>query len=166
MKAITSIKIERENESIADLSYLGDYTDDLKPGVIVRAFKKFYEQLTEEEKEEIPSKNREYRGFKPENTGEPIGTENYYTYGLQNYERMESYNNDNWCMISITAIATITVCDVIQKITSGGFYDIESDSDESYLKEIESNELNTLRGILLELGFTVEEIEKVISSKN
>ena len=50
MKAkIESIKIKKETDTDADTSFLGEYTDTLEPGVIVRCHNKYYEDLTEEE---------------------------------------------------------------------------------------------------------------------
>jgi len=48
MKKIESIKTERIEDCDPDTSYLGKYTDDLRAGVIVRKFGKYFEGLTEE----------------------------------------------------------------------------------------------------------------------
>ncbi len=48
---------------------------------------------------------------------------------------------------------------LINRISSGGLWGIESDSDESYFKEVAQEELAQLEKLLLELGFTAEEIK-------
>ncbi len=44
--------------------------------------------------------------------------------------------------------------DVVQRVTSGGLWGIESDSDKSYFEEVEGDELAALRTILGEMGFS------------
>lgn len=75
---------------------------------------------------------------------------------------MESYNNDDWQYIGVKAQAEIVIDEVCQKITSGGLWGIESDSEESYLKEVESEEMAELRGILYELGFSKRAIATAV----
>jgi hypothetical protein len=72
----------------------------------------------------------------------------------KDYARMESLDNGDWSFIGIRAQAEIVIGGVCQTITSGGLWGIESDSDESYFREVEREELNQLRGILHEMGFS------------
>ena len=52
-------------------------------------------------------------------------------YTRQDYERMESLNAGNWCFVGIRAEAEVQLTgDLIQRITSGGLWGIESDSDK------------------------------------
>lgn len=74
-------------------------------------------------------------------------------YRLQDYKRMESLNQGDWCFIGIRADAEIVVDGVVQEISSGGLWGIESDSDRAYLTEIEGEQLSELRGQLRALGF-------------
>lgn len=166
MKKIDKIKIVHMNDDDPDLSWLGEYTDQLKPGIIVRHYEKFYEDLSEEELEEIPERSREYRGFKPGDTGEKPGDENYKKYALQNYSRMEDINNGNVGFIGISAEAKVLTqypgSDhwLINTLHSGGLYGIESDSDQSYFEEIEKEQLEELKDVLKEYGFSEDEINK------
>jgi len=102
---------------------------------------------------------RELRYFNPpvENyKGEPHA--DIVKYILQDYDRMESLNAGNWCFIGIRAECEVGVPtqytgqhDVIyteQTLTSGGLWGIESDSDDSYLKQTEDEQIDELRDVL------------------
>jgi len=98
------------------------------------------------------------------------------TYTRQDYERMESLNNDHWCYLGIHAEAEIAIAQghsysvqtslgkrterayQTQRISSGGLWGIESDSDKSSFAEIGSDELFALRTQLKELGFSTRAI--------
>ena len=107
---------------------------------------------------------REYAYFLPFAGGMEQGTKDYQTYGMQDYNRAESYNNQNWHYMGIQAIANVSIDGQIQTITSGGLWGIESDSDESYLKEVAQEEIENLKSQLSKLGVTWDdtlEIEQV-----
>jgi hypothetical protein len=76
-------------------------------------------------------------------------------YVCRDYERMERLNRGDWCYIGIRAEAEILVpsAGIVQEITSGGLWGIESDSDESYFAEVEAEELADLRRHLAGIGF-------------
>jgi hypothetical protein len=112
--------------------------------------------------------SREYRYFNPSfNYVGKDGTlhetpENIRKYTRQDYDRMESLNNGHWCYIGIRAEAEIAVpggrgpdgCATIQRISSGGLWGIESDSDKSYFADVQKEELSELKSQLLALGFS------------
>ncbi len=76
-------------------------------------------------------------------------------YIRQDYDRMESLNRGDWCYIGIRAEAQIqTGSDVVQKITSGGLYGVESDSGREHIEETIREELANLKTELLALGFS------------
>ena len=162
---VTTVKIEHRADTSPDFTYMGEYTDKLGPGVIVRAHNEFWEKLPDET--EMPEKGREYRAFKPYAGGEKVGTQEYYKYGKQDYERMESYNRQDWAFIGIVAKATVrfTTSEDVTGITrvhhfsSGGLWGIESDSDESYLKELAQGQLTDLRAVLDAFGIPVTDEE-------
>ena len=79
-------------------------------------------------------------------------------------DRLAQYNNGDFGYIGIRAEAEIVIDSVIQRISSGGLWGTESDSDESYLKEIEQEELSALRSILHELGFSKRAIAAAVKS--
>lgn len=98
----------------------------------------------------------------------------------QDYERMESLNAGNWHYIGIRAEAEISVPasgtfenlaannpyrhDVIQTITSGGLWGIESDSEKKYLESTAKEELADLKGQLKALGFSARAISKAFKN--
>lgn len=63
-------------------------------------------------------------------------------------------------MVGIYAQAEIVVAGTIQEVCSGGLWGIESDSDDEYVTEVETEELGELTLILKELGFSQDAIEE------
>lgn len=111
--------------------------------------------------------NREYRYFNPsfnyvDKNGNalPKNTpEDVRKYVAQDYARMERGNAGDWCLIGIRAEAEYSVGTsrngyLAQEITSGGLWGIESDSEESYLKSVEDEELIDLSVQLKGIGFS------------
>jgi len=102
-----------------------------------------------------PERGREYRFFNP-------NAENYADepeadirkYCLQDYERMKALSNNQWGFIGISAEAQLRINGVLQTIASGGLWGVESDSDQSYLMDVEQEELNQLKSQLHTLGFS------------
>lgn len=74
-------------------------------------------------------------------------------YARQDYERMERLQRGDWGYLGIRADAEIIVDGMTQEITSGGLWGIESDSDQTYLAEIDGEQLAELRSQLRALGF-------------
>ena len=161
-KRIDSISIIHDTDCDSDISDLGEYTDDLEPGVIVCKFGEYFEKLTEDQ--ELPDKGREFRCFRPFAAGETVGTEDYYKYGLQDYQRIRDLDRGEWQYIGIRAVASIVVGYTVQAIESPGLWGVESDSGDDYLKEIADEEIAALRRILLDLGFTESEIDAAIAA--
>lgn len=166
MKKIESIKVLCESDYDNDLSFIGEYTDSIDDNVIVRHFGKFYQDLTTAEKEEIPSRGMEMRGFIPYSGGIKPGKKYFKQYGLKDYERMEKIDSGDIGFMSISAVASIATSDdgkswLCNEISGGGLYGIESDSDESYLQEIAAEQVAELKETLLTLGFTSDEFDAV-----
>jgi hypothetical protein len=63
-------------------------------------------------------------------------------------------------MLSIRAEATVQFKEILQHITSGGLYDIDPNSTEEYLREIEEEAVIALIEELKIIGFTLEQIGK------
>jgi len=177
---ILKVWIEKAVDGSPDTSFLGEWTDDLKPGVIVRALGDFYERLpvpTERDVDgkfrrgdgpEVPAKGREYRGFIPYAGGEKVGTAEFYKYGLQDWKRMEGLNNGDWCMLGIIAKAEVQsrageTWAPIQVLRSGGLWGVESDAIE-YHKDVETEELANLRDELKAWGFGNRAIDYAFKS--
>jgi hypothetical protein len=78
-------------------------------------------------------------------------------YCLQDYARMESLNNGDFCFIGIRAEADYSTggqVSPVQTVSSGGLWGIESDSSPEYLAEIEAEELLSLKSELKAIGFS------------
>ncbi len=105
----------------------------------------------------------EYRYFNgPVENYKGESPEDIRKYVRQDYERMESLNAGNWYYIGMSAEAQVLLTNagspeftgIGQKITSGGLWGIESDSEKSYLESVEKEELSDLRAQLKALGFS------------
>jgi hypothetical protein len=161
---IDSIKIIHAVDEYPDLSYIGKYTDDMEPGVIVREYGEFYEKLPAEMERdtdgrfyrkgspEVPARGREYRGFRPYAGGEKPGTKDYYKYGMQDFKQMEDINNGYIQIIGIYAKATVSYEVAaggrrIDTLESSGLWGIEEGpkGSKAYIKEIEQQQLDDLK---------------------
>jgi len=107
-----------------------------------------------EELNAIPEQSREYRFFIPYAGGEEAHSKEYRTYAEQDWKRMCKYSKSYWSYVGIMAQSEVTLAgsNVIQRITSGGLWGVESDSG-AYLEEVAGEELAGLRGELEALGF-------------
>jgi hypothetical protein len=96
-------------------------------------------------------------------------------YVRQDYKRMEEYNKGYWRCIGIRAVATVGIgtgdtgphgssISLQQKVTSGGIWGVESDSDDDYIKELEQEELAQLRQQLKALGFNSRAISAAVKN--
>lgn len=162
MNKIEEIKVKAMIDDCPDTSWLGEYTDDLKPSVIVRDYGKYYEKLPAEMERdfdgrflckgepEVPPIGREYRGFRPYAGGEKAGTKDYYKYGLQDFKRIEGLEQGDWSFIGIQAEALISYPirsngdRRLERLTSEGLWGIESDSG-SYLDNVKDEQLADLK---------------------
>jgi len=178
MLKIESITITKDLDEYPDTSCIGEYTDDLREGVIVRSLGDFYEKLPAEmerdtdgtflckgEPYNLPAKGREYRGFIPYAGGEKTGTANYYKYGMQDFERMEGRERGDWYFIGVHAEATVKAkgegdhCR-LEELTSAGLWGIESDAGDEYLLEIAQEELGDLKDHLGQFNVDVSDFDQ------
>ena len=76
-------------------------------------------------------------------------------YREQDRLRLEAYNRGDWACIGIRAQATIAIkrngYTTTYTLKSPGLWGIESDADESYLREVFENECEALRQDILAL---------------
>jgi len=178
MNTIEEIKVRAIPDESPDTSWLGEYTDDLGPGVIIRDYDEFYEKIpTEMERDddgkfigkaepELPSKGRNFRGFIPYAGGEKVGTKEFYKYGMQDYKRMEGLNNGDWYFVGIQAEATISYpinggSRRLEHFTSGGLWGIESDSGD-YLNKVAKEEFADLKSHLEEFNVDVSDWDELV----
>jgi hypothetical protein len=136
---IESITVERLPDDNADLSYL---ETKLEGKTIISSC-----QHTQEDMDKHPKR-----------------TMNYIK---RDQERLASYGQ-SWEMIGIRASAEVSYPigngnNWLEHFTSGGLWGIESDSDESYLKEIEQEQLNDLKSHLEQFNVNVKDFDSKIS---
>lgn len=149
MKKIKKITLKRVPDYDADLSYLGTFDPQAQSDYAIA---------------HEPDNNRTFNWFNPQNV-EGDTPRNLRKYAKQDYERMMAYENGHWHMMMVKAEAEIATSEkgnswLINKVSSGGLWGLESDSDESYFKEVEDEQMAELKDLLLELGFTAEDIAK------
>ena len=108
-----------------------------------------------EDANEISNRSRKCRFFLPYAGGEAVGSKDWRAYAQQDWERMRGLTEGKWGYVGIMAQAEVTLAgsNVIQRITSGGLWGIESDSGDAYLEEVAQSELEELRGVLQTIGF-------------
>jgi hypothetical protein len=164
-KRILSIEVKHIDDTDADTSYLGEYSNtpagefSIARNIIgqYHYFNPGRVEAFDPTASWIPAD----RAFADK---ESFWRETMRENARKDYERMEAYNADDWSFIGIRAQAEIAIGGVCQTITSGGLWGIESDSDESYFREVEHEELNQLRGILHELGFSKRAIATAVKA--
>jgi hypothetical protein len=109
-------------------------------------------------------RRHEYRYFNPSQNYGGCTPAEIRKYVKQDYARMESLNRGDWQYIGIAARAEIVVGMVSQTIRSSGLWGIESDSDQSYIKDVEQEQLDELRDQLIALGFSRRAIATAMKS--
>lgn len=162
VKRIQSIKINRIDDLMADVSYIGEYSD------------------TQENEFAIPTglQGPRYKWFNPASV-EPFDPDAtwipkditdkraYWHKAMQknaqlDYERIQNFDAGNFYFFGVRAVAEVVIGETYQTIQSGGLWSIESDSEEAYIREIEQDELAALRSILSDLGFSKRAIAAAV----
>ena len=152
---IEKVKIKIEVDETADQSCLGEFTDELAPGVISTDTWDFL-QWQFGEPVDVPERGRDYRFFRPYAGGEKVGTKNYYKYGKQDAARMAALVRGDWQPVGITAEAIVSYpcgggSSRLETLTSGGLWGVESDCPD-YVQEVMAEQLEDLRGHLQQFG--------------
>lgn len=65
----------------------------------------------------------------------------------EDLRRLATYG-DKWAYLGIWAEAKVYIQGISQTLRSGGLWEVESDSNLEYLREVEMEEYGTLKGIL------------------
>jgi hypothetical protein len=87
-------------------------------------------------------------------------------YIRQDYERLSGLYKGDWAYVGIRAEAEIVAYNcVTQRITSGGLWGIESDSDRAHIEETEQEEFADLKTQLLVLGFSKRAISQAFKNR-
>lgn len=163
---IESLKLIHQADDSPDTSTIGEYTDQCSDWAIERSSGQYVKFLPEDF--EMPSAGREYRFFEPYAGGEERGTKYYQTYGLQDFKRMEELQRGEWYYMGIYWIAEVSHeikgnpgSRRIQSFRSAGLWGIESDSDESYFKEVAEEQLADLKEHLEHFGVNTRNLKKL-----
>lgn len=157
---IARIELQYRYDTDPDYSHLGEYTDEVSPGVIDRSTGEFL-RWEFGEPVNVPARGREYRFFKPCAGGEKPGTKNYYKYGRHDYARIVGLEREDWQYIGIMAAATVLYemangLRRLETFTSGGLWGVESDCAE-HCKAMANEEIEDLREHLSQFGITVSD---------
>jgi len=156
---IESLKIIREVDTYPDTSWMGEYTDDVEPGLICVNTGEFYVWHFGEP-QDVPVTGADFRSFRAYAGGETPAS-NAYAYrkcAKQDFARMEGLSRGEWCFLDIRAEAVVEYTNEhgtrLETLTSSGLGGVESDSGD-YLNEIQAEELADLREHLSQFGITV-----------
>lgn len=152
------VSIKLMNDDNPNTSYLGEYTDNLEAGVIVRGGEypgTFFEEWPDDT--DLPAKGREYRGFRPEAAGEKVGTEDYKKYGMQDYKRMEKLNAGYWNFVGII----VTASKKGVELGHASLWGIES--DDPTLKDLEkaAHEFGALQEAIDEAKSNLQSLQEL-----
>lgn len=140
-KVISKARIVSMVDDSPDTSMLGEYSNTPGPFAIDR------ERLGD------CGSSHEYTYFNPcYQNYKGLSDRTIKKYCKKDYERMESLNNGNWYFMGIWAECTYTINGVIQKLSSGGLWGIDSDAGDGYIKEIEGEQYAELVEIVKSLG--------------
>jgi hypothetical protein len=152
---IESIVVNREDDNCPCLDWLGKWSNENVEGAIDR-------------QETGHWKHGEYRYFVPAvakgqiNYDSTLSDEEREKYANQDHERMESLEDGKWYMLGVQAVCRLKISYDggknwhLQDIHSGGLWGIESDSEESYIKEQEDEQLDELKRLVVTLGVPQE----------
>lgn len=154
MKKIVGITVVSMTETYPDTSWMGSYGNEPKSEFAI------------DRHERGDGRAREYRWFNgPVENYEGATKKEIKKYVEQDYERFEGFNHDQWYFIGIKAKAEIHTSSngkewLVNDISSGGLWGIESDCGDEYKKEIGEEQIGELAMTLKEFGFTEEEIDE------
>ncbi len=174
-KRILEVKIKHMVDESPDTSWLGEYSDTPETDFAIdRATDMFFGDIDSDENEQ-GFHPRQYRYFNPGSVEkfDPSATwipasetdkKAYWNKAMrsnaqQDYNRMEAYGRGEFGFLGIMATADIAVPTApgnatVQHITSGGLWGVESDSGDTYLTEIEQEQVSELKEQLTALGFS------------
>lgn len=164
-KRILSIEVKRMDDPDPDTSYLGTYSNTpTEEFSIARNIIGQYHYFNPGSVEAFDPAASWIPADRAPADKESFWRETMRENARKDYARMEAYNAGDWGFIGIRAQADVVIAGVCQSITSMGLWGIESDSDESHFREVEHEELNQLRGILHELGFSKRAIAAAVKA--
>jgi hypothetical protein len=157
---IESVHVRWDVEESPDLSCIGEHTDNYSETHIVAVGEHAGEIAGNVPDDELPGRGRDYRYFIPYAGGETPTTDRrsrYAKYAAQDFKRMDAANRGEWQSLGCYVVAEVSRpigqgCKRLETFQSGGLWGIESDSDESYRSEIESEQFADLAEHLRAFG--------------
>ena len=159
---VTAVRIVQQLDADPDLSWLGEYKDAVPSGVAD------WQVVDREAEGQRGRGERRYFVGGDNYKGEPEAEARTYT--LQDYERLESYDRGAWLMLGVSAEADVEVDSdvgrIVQTISSGGLWGVESDGDDEHRREVAGEQLAELQEMLSAFDLTpplppLDEIEVV-----
>lgn len=148
MKRILSVRIKREVDTDPDTSHFGEYANNPEGDYFIDRHKRG------------DMGRNEFRYFNTSGNYQGESQADIEKYTEQDYERIESYNKQEWHYTGISATADVQLTGhLCRTITSSGLWGIESDSDASYFAEVEQEQLDELAKELTAVGFTKRQID-------
>ncbi len=141
MKQINFITVERLEDNDTYLGYLGEFASE--PGEFAIAHN---------------GGINEHPWFNADNVEDMEQAQ-------QNYDRIMQFERGEVQHVGIQAKAELQVNGVLTTIESSGLWGIESDSDDSYIIGIEQEQVDELKEMLLELGFSQKEVTQVVQKE-
>ncbi len=76
----------------------------------------------------------------------------------ENDDRREAYERGDFAFVGVRAEADVVVEGVVQHLTSGGLWGVESDSGEEYIEGVGAEEYGDLRKILTSIGVSTAQL--------
>ena len=148
---LIDFKVVSKVDECPDISFIGEYTDTPDQWNIVADTGEFCIDTTDF----LLKKRSRLRFFKPYAGGALPGTPEYKKYAMQDFQRMQAYQNHDFCFIGIIAKAQIwnPITEIINVVHSGGIWGVESDSNKKYLETLANEQIDQLKTELSSLGF-------------
>ncbi len=78
-------------------------------------------------------------------------------------DRLEEYRRGDFAFIGLWTEADVIIEGIIQTLSSGGLWGIESDSQRSYVDEVAKEELSQLRDVLEGIGVSKRVIDRAFA---
>jgi hypothetical protein len=79
-------------------------------------------------------------------------------------DRREAYQRGDFYFVGVRAEAEVVIDNVVQTLTSGGVWSVESDSGDEWFKEMAGEEYGQLREILTSIGVATRELPLEVKS--
>lgn len=80
-------------------------------------------------------------------------------------DRRDAFERGDFSFVGVRAEAEVAIGGIIQTLTSGGLWGIESDSGEEYIEEVAGQEWGELRKVLLDVGVPTSQLPQKVDPK-